>query len=125
MIKKINNGTYEAPMTSHIAPARTALTDGQHFQQFVTRVSDYAIYMLDPRGYVSSWNAGAQRFKGYLAEEIIGRHLSCFYTPEDLAVGFPASALRIAFTDGGGGGGGGRGRGGGARGGAGGGGDPK
>src|SRR3569833_3333240 len=98
MIKKINNGSFEAPMTSHIAPARTALTDGQRFQLFVTRVSDYAIYMLDPHGYVSSWNAGAQRFKGYLAEEIIGRHFSCFYTPEDQAAGVPASALRIAQT---------------------------
>jgi len=87
-------------MTSHIAPARTALTDGQRFQLFVTRVSDYAIYMLDPHGYVSSWNAGAQRFKGYLAEEIIGRHFSCFYTPEDQAAGVPASALRIALTEG-------------------------
>ena len=46
-------------------------------------VSDYAIYMLDPNGFVSSWNAGARRLEGYEAEEIIGQHLSCFYTLEE------------------------------------------
>ena len=49
----------------------------------VQSVTDYAIYMLDVEGNVASWNAGAQRIKGYTAEEIIGRHFSRFYTPED------------------------------------------
>src|SRR5476649_2156159 len=55
---------------------------------------DYAIYMLDPQGYVMSWNPGAERIKGYAVEEIIGRHFSCFYTDEDRAAGVPAEALK-------------------------------
>lgn len=87
-------------MESRTASERMALTDEQRFKLFVTSVRDYAIYMLDPKGYVSSWNAGAQRFKGYLAHEIIGRHFSCFYTPEDQAAGIPAYALRTALQEG-------------------------
>ena len=54
---------------NHAVPP--ALTDAQRFELLVTSVKDYAIYMLDTRGYVVSWNAGAQRFKGYIASEII------------------------------------------------------
>lgn len=67
---------------------------------FVTQVTDYAIYMLTPEGIVSSWNVGAERFKGYKPEEIIGQHFSCFYTPEDRANGIPAKALKTALTNG-------------------------
>jgi PAS domain S-box-containing protein len=67
---------------------------------FVDRVRDYAIYLLDPRGIVTSWNAGALRFKGYTADEIIGQHFSRFYTEEDRATGVPARALAIAERDG-------------------------
>ncbi len=70
------------------------------FKLLVSSIQDYAIYMLDPDGIISSWNAGAQRFKGYTAEEIIGRHFSCFYTPEDQAVGMPAKALKTALSKG-------------------------
>jgi PAS domain S-box-containing protein len=63
---------------------------------FISRISDYAIYMLSPDGVVASWNAGAQRFKGYAAEEIIGQHFSRFYTEEDRAAGVPENALRLA-----------------------------
>ena len=87
-------------MSSLPASPHTPLSDNQRFHLFVTRVRDYAIYMLDPNGYVSSWNVGAQRFKGYQAEEIIGRHFSCFYTPEDQAAGVPARALRTALDEG-------------------------
>jgi PAS domain S-box-containing protein len=66
----------------------------------VQNVTDYAIYMLDPTGIVSSWNAGAERFKGYRAEEIIGEHFSRFYTDEDRANGLPARALRVALAEG-------------------------
>ncbi|WP_420996826.1 putative bifunctional diguanylate cyclase/phosphodiesterase [Cupriavidus sp. 30B13] len=59
-------------------------------------VTDYAIYALDPSGSVSSWNAGAQRAKGYTRDEILGTHFSCFYTPEDRAAGLPAQALQRA-----------------------------
>jgi PAS domain S-box-containing protein len=76
------------------------LNDEQRFQLLVASVSDYAIYMLNPEGYVSSWNTGAQRFKGYLAHEIIGQHFSAFYTEEDRAAGVPAKALRTALDEG-------------------------
>ena len=74
--------------------------DEQRFQLLVTGVSDYAIYMLNPEGYVSSWNAGAQRFTGYLAHEIIGQHVSVFYTEEDRAAGIPAKTLQTALNQG-------------------------
>ncbi|MCS3502813.1 PAS domain S-box-containing protein [Bradyrhizobium japonicum] len=61
----------------------------QQFRLMVQSVTDYAIYMLDVEGNVASWNAGAQRIKGYGPEEIIGRHFSNFYTEEDRAAGLP------------------------------------
>ena len=66
----------------------------------VQSVIDYAIYMLDPNGRVSSWNAGAQRIKGYAADEIIGEHFSRFYTEDDRTAGIPAKALETARRDG-------------------------
>jgi PAS domain S-box-containing protein len=70
------------------------------FELLVQSVSDYAIYMLDPLGVVTSWNAGAERCKGYTAEEIIGRHFSLFYEEADRAAGVPAAALRTAVSEG-------------------------
>lgn len=67
---------------------------------FITKVTDYAIYMLSPEGIVTSWNAGAERFKGYQADEIIGQHFSRFYTAEDQAAGLPARAMHTAITQG-------------------------
>ena len=63
-------------------------------------VTDYAIYLLSPEGNVTSWNAGAQRIKGYLPEEIIGKHFSRFYTDEDRQAGLPANALETATREG-------------------------
>uniref|UniRef100_UPI0025F588DF PAS domain S-box protein n=1 Tax=uncultured Hyphomicrobium sp. TaxID=194373 RepID=UPI0025F588DF len=57
--------------------------DDGRYRLLVESVFDYAIYMLDPDGYVSSWNNGARRFKGYEASEIVGRHFSTFYPEED------------------------------------------
>jgi PAS domain S-box-containing protein len=70
------------------------------YRLLVEAITDYAIYMLDPSGIVSSWNPGAQRFKGYGADEIIGKHFSRFYTDEDKAVGLPSRALEAARTTG-------------------------
>lgn len=70
--------------------------EDDRYRLLVNAVTDYAIYMLDADGTVTSWNAGAQRFKGYGAQEIIGRHFSDFYTPEDRAAGVPARALAEA-----------------------------
>jgi PAS domain S-box-containing protein len=72
----------------------------EQFRLLVQGVTDYAIYMLSPEGYVSSWNLGAQRIKGYAPEEIIGQHFSRFYTEEDRQTGLPQEALKIALRDG-------------------------
>jgi PAS domain S-box-containing protein len=72
----------------------------ERFRLLVQSVTDYAIYMLDPDGKVSSWNAGAQRFKGYTADEIIGEHFSRFYTDEDRTARVPHRALETARKDG-------------------------
>lgn len=68
----------------------------QQFRLLVQGVTDYAIYMLSPAGEVTNWNAGAERIKGYRPEEIVGRHFSVFYTPEDRSAGLPDLALRTA-----------------------------
>jgi PAS domain S-box-containing protein len=72
----------------------------QQFRLMVQSVTDYAIYMLDVEGNVASWNAGAQRIKGYGPEEIIGRHFSNFYTEEDRAAGLPRTGLQTAAREG-------------------------
>jgi PAS domain S-box-containing protein len=77
--------------------AELALRESEdRFRLLIESTLDYAIFMIDREGYVASWNAGAQRVKGYTADEIIGRHFSTFYTPEALAAGWPAHELREA-----------------------------
>jgi PAS domain S-box-containing protein len=76
------------------------LSDEQRFEMLVTAISDYAIYMLTPEGFISSWNTGAERFKGYTAHEVIGQHFSVFYTEEDRRAGKPARALQTAREQG-------------------------
>ncbi|MBV9395058.1 MAG: PAS domain S-box protein [Methylobacteriaceae bacterium] len=76
------------------------VSDDGRYRLLVDAVSDYAIYMLDPAGIVSSWNAGARRFKGYEPSEILGQHFSRFYTEEDRASGLPERALRTAASEG-------------------------
>jgi PAS domain S-box-containing protein len=70
------------------------------FRRLVNAVVDYAIFQLDPSGTIVSWNPGAQRIKGYTADEIIGRHFSTFYTEEDRAAGVPQRALETAAHEG-------------------------
>jgi formate hydrogenlyase transcriptional activator len=72
----------------------------QRFRLLVENVHDYAIFMLDPEGKVSTWNLGAERIKGYRAEEIIGRHFSRFYAQEDLLSGKPDMELKTAALQG-------------------------
>ena len=72
----------------------------ERFRLVVDAVSDYAIFMLDPSGNVASWNRGAERIEGYKANEIVGRHFSCFYPPEDLQNGKPARELERALAEG-------------------------
>jgi PAS domain S-box-containing protein len=77
-----------------------APTEDGRYRLLVEAVTDYAIYMLDPTGVVSSWNPGAQRFKGYLPHEIIGQHFSKFYTEKDRKDGLPQRALATAVAEG-------------------------
>src|SRR5207302_3045096 len=65
----------------------------ERFRLLVEGTKDYAIFMLDPQGRITSWNAGAERIKGYRADEIIGRHFSCFYPRADIEFDKPAREL--------------------------------
>ena len=81
--------------------AEQALLESERrFRILVQGVTDYAIYMLDPEGRVTNWNAGAERIKGYSPDEIVGEHFSRFYTPEDFDAGVPKKALDTARTTG-------------------------
>ena len=73
---------------------------GRIYQLMVESVRDYAIFLLDTSGYIASWNRGAQRIKGYTADEIIGRHFSVFYGPEDIAARKPEWELEVAAREG-------------------------
>jgi PAS domain S-box-containing protein len=81
-------------------PYDTGLTDDRRYRLLVSSITDYAIYMVDLTGKVASWNAGAERFKGYTAEEIVGQHFSRFYGAEDRAAGLPQRALDAAAREG-------------------------
>ncbi|MDB5821173.1 MAG: sensor hybrid histidine kinase [Rhizobacter sp.] len=83
-----------------IARFDASLSEEGRYRLLVESITDYAIYMLDIEGRVTSWNAGAQRFKGYTAQEIDGQHFSRFYTDADREAGLPAQALATAAADG-------------------------
>jgi PAS domain S-box-containing protein len=87
-------------ITERRARDQALFASEQRFRLLVQGVRDYAIYLLDPDGQVSNWNAGAEAIKGYRADEIVGRHFSLFYTPEDQAGGEPARALQTALHHG-------------------------
>ncbi len=83
------------------APSVKGLEDeSRQFALLIGSVTDYAIYMLDPDGYIRSWNPGGERIKGYTSREIIGQHFSRFYTPEDVVKGEPQRGLESARTQG-------------------------
>lgn len=86
-------------MTAQPEP-RGAMTRDERFRLMVEGVRNYAIFMLDPGGRIATWNLGAERLKGYRADEIIGRHLSTFYTPDAVQVGHPDRELELAARDG-------------------------
>jgi PAS domain S-box-containing protein len=87
----------EPPSSGPEAASTSGFEDGAtDAARLIEGVRDCAIYMLDPKGVVVSWNPGAQRIKGYSADEIVGRHFSTFYTAEDRNSGLPERALRIA-----------------------------
>ncbi|HEY1379970.1 MAG TPA: PAS domain S-box protein, partial [Gemmataceae bacterium] len=81
--------------------AESDLRDSEeHFEQLVAGVRDYAIFLMDRHGTILTWNAGAERVKGYRPEEIVGRHFSTFYPPEAVAIDWPAHELRVAAETG-------------------------
>ena len=87
-------------LTERHAAQTQMLESERRFRLLVDGVTDYAIYMLDPSGIVTNWNAGAQRLKGYDADEIVGQHFSKFYTAPDRAQGLPARVLHTAAETG-------------------------
>jgi two-component system sensor histidine kinase/response regulator len=87
-------------ITARKKAEETLRASEERFRLIVDSVEDYALLMLDPQGYVSSWNAGAERIKGYRADEIIGQHFSRFYLPEAIARNHPGEELRIAAKEG-------------------------
>ena len=89
-----------APSPASVSATAQRRVDADSFRLLVESTTDYAIFMLDPEGVVVSWNLGAERIKGYRAEEIIGRHFSVFYPPDANAAGWPARELEIAARDG-------------------------
>ncbi|HYE46120.1 MAG TPA: PAS domain S-box protein [Caulobacter sp.] len=87
-------------MTERKAAQEALARSEREFRLLVAGVIDYALYMLDTEGRVSTWNSGAEKIKGYSAEEIIGQHFSRFYTPADREAGRPAHALAKAAEEG-------------------------
>jgi len=87
-------------MVDNSSSAARQFSQEEQFRLLVQGVTDYAIYLISPEGIVTSWNSGAQRIKGYEAEEIVGHHFSKFYTLEDRLRGLPERALRTAAESG-------------------------
>jgi PAS domain S-box-containing protein len=87
-------------ITERTEAQRQIFESERKFHILVDGIVDYAIYMLDPSGVVTSWNSGAERLKGYSADEIIGQHFSKFFTKEDRAGGLPARILETAAREG-------------------------
>jgi PAS domain S-box-containing protein len=87
-------------MTERQVEQNQLLESERRFRRLVQGVIDYAIFQLDKDGIIATWSAGAERIKGYTADEIIGQHFSSFYTEEDRAAGVPGRALAIAEKEG-------------------------
>ncbi|KAL5344038.1 Two-component system protein A [Aspergillus crustosus] len=90
----------EAQKLTHEALTNQHVYMNETYKILVDTVRDYAIFMLDPLGHIATWNAGAGVLKGYKAEEIIGKHFSILYSPEDRASGKPARALKVCLREG-------------------------
>lgn len=92
--------THEAPTGPRVEPALRPGFLANAYALLVQNLSDHALLLLDDTGHVMTWNRGAEAIKGYRAEQIVGRHISTFYTPEAVAVGHPARELEIAALTG-------------------------
>src|SRR5262249_44613810 len=87
-------------ITERMEGQRALLESERRFRMLVEGVTDYALFMLDPSGIVTSWNAGAERLNGYTAAEILGQHCSRLYMPEDRSRGLPSRVLETAAREG-------------------------
>ncbi len=87
-------------MTERVQVQHALRESERRYRLVLESVKDYAIFTLDPDGYVTSWNPGAERIKGYRAGEVIGKHFSMFYPPESIEKGEPQHALQLALKDG-------------------------
>ena len=93
-------GKVTRDLTDRRAVVEALRRSEERFRMLIDGIADYAVYMLDPTGHVSTWNSGAERIKGYTPREIIGRHYSAFFAPEDVAAGKPEAELARAQTEG-------------------------
>jgi PAS domain S-box-containing protein len=101
MAKKVSPENQYQDKVQELNDARKNLFNSEEkFKLLVESVTDYAIFLLDPEGYIQSWNPGAERFKGYKAHEAIGKHFSIFYTQEDIQRKHPQYELEIAKAKG-------------------------
>jgi PAS domain S-box-containing protein len=94
------SGDLQTQSTEGQTPVEKIQQSAEQFRLLVEGVQDYAIYMLSSQGVVITWNSGAQRIKGYEAQEIIGKHFSCFYRLEDIKAGKPNASLEAAAAKG-------------------------
>src|SRR5437660_1124421 len=90
----------EPQIAARIATEQKLRASEELFRLLLDGIKDYAVYMLDPEGRVASWNVGAARIKGYSTEEILGKHISCFYTAEDREAVMPVRTLQSAIATG-------------------------
>ena len=97
---RVSEHTLEERVAQRTAQLLAESQEEGRFRVLVEGVVDYAIYMLDPTGVITNWNAGGERIKGYSSSEIVGQNFSRFFTPEDRAAGVPAEALETAAREG-------------------------
>ena len=90
----------QSTFTAQLSMSQQALAKSEHqLNLFIESVKDYALYMIDPQGYIVSWNIGADRIKGYKQEEVIGKHYSLFFTEDDKRINYPETILKIATKE--------------------------
>jgi PAS domain S-box-containing protein len=99
-VAALGGGLLMSSLRTMQASAEARRRSEEQFHLLVAGMGDYAIYMLDPQGRITTWNLGAERIKGYRPDEIVGENFSKFFTPEDRAAGMPARALETAARDG-------------------------